>query len=841
MSRIPQPSSRGNNLKVDPPSRGTPIRSRVNSSVGTKTPRTPRTPGTPVSPGPATKTASGNGLVAPSSRARTISKPASPVKATNPRSPTPGKSVTPKRVASPTKRAESLQKEASGSSKPQLSIREQIALKRAEVKKAQRSVAASPSETLEDAVPDAPPPVEEDILGRLSLRETIERARSTGSLNIVARSLPCIPSALFEIHLGLTPAPLKSVPEEPPLPLALPRKGKPADQEPAWFEGQDLQVLKAFNNDIIEIQPELSLFGSLKVLDIHANKIAELPLSVCDLMTLSTLDVSHNCLTQLPPDLFSLPELTVLNVSHNSLTSLHFNEPFATGYKPAQRPDNDSVLICDIPRSTVPLPRLVTLDASHNKITAGNIDLPLPSTLIKADFSSNPVGSDQACKDLLASAARLNKLKEFHFELAEIGDEVFVDNVFPAGSFPSLQLFDLRETRASQEAVRNSLAHLEKDLSFDFVSEDPPPGVIRVLVGKQIIREAWEIEAERRQKARTAHLAKPAEDEEARTPGSKPAPKPEIVKEHWEFEAENGLLTEGGRRRARAKELEEKEKERRAQEEKDKHVPPGGFALDKSKYYDDRTHALTLPPSAAPTHARAFSMAAPGLGSASSEDLKVPTATLPLSVIAAQSFAPTLRSLTLTSRRKDRVVTLPAWAPDTALLPVLEELELEGCNIGDTIPVARHDPTSQAPTSPGASEPVLPLLTRLFPSLRVLNLTYNLLTSAALTTPVLTSLILADNGRPGLRVLCLRGNRITDLEGFQGLSELFRGHREVPEWKLDELDLRDNEISRLPPEMGLLPLDVFLVEGNTFRAPQRRVWEREGTKGLLAWLRGRIE
>ena len=26
-----------------------------------------------------------------------------------------------------------------------------------------------------------------------------------------------------------------------------------------------------------------------------------------------------------------------------------------------------------------------------------------------------------------------------------------------------------------------------------------------------------------------------------------------------------------------------------------------------------------------------------------------------------------------------------------------------------------------------------------------------------------------------------------------------------------------------------------------FRVPPRRVWEREGTKGLLSWLRGRIE
>jgi len=55
------------------------------------------------------------------------------------------------------------------------------------------------------------------------------------------------------------------------------------------------------------------------------------------------------------------------------------------------------------------------------------------------------------------------------------------------------------------------------------------------------------------------------------------------------------------------------------------------------------------------------------------------------------------------------------------------------------------------------------------------------------------------------------------------------------------LDLRDNEIGKLPAELGLLPLDVLLVDGNTFRIPPRRIWEREGTKGLLSWLRGRID
>jgi hypothetical protein len=64
-----------------------------------------------------------------------------------------------------------------------LSIKEVIALKRAEVKKGQSKAGngsldscASP----EDTLPNAPSQQEDDILGRLSVRETIEKARNTG-------------------------------------------------------------------------------------------------------------------------------------------------------------------------------------------------------------------------------------------------------------------------------------------------------------------------------------------------------------------------------------------------------------------------------------------------------------------------------------------------------------------------------------------------------------------------------------------------------------------------------------------------------------------------------------
>jgi hypothetical protein len=68
----------------------------------------------------------------------------------------------------------------------------------------------------------------------------------------------------------MTPDSLKSVPNEPVLPPAEPSTGRRGrnQEKTAWFEAQDLTVLKAWNNEIEEIQHEISLFGSLKTVDV---------------------------------------------------------------------------------------------------------------------------------------------------------------------------------------------------------------------------------------------------------------------------------------------------------------------------------------------------------------------------------------------------------------------------------------------------------------------------------------------------------------------------------------------------------------------------------------------
>jgi len=94
-----------------------------------------------------------------------------------------------------------------------------------------------------------------------------------GNLNLGTRALTQIPTYLFQCHLDVTPAPLTRSPPEVAEPEPPRKTGKPA---PAFWETADLLVLKVWNNNIVEIQPEISMFGSLKTID-----VSKLPLLLC--------------------------------------------------------------------------------------------------------------------------------------------------------------------------------------------------------------------------------------------------------------------------------------------------------------------------------------------------------------------------------------------------------------------------------------------------------------------------------------------------------------------------------------------------------------------------------
>lgn len=683
------------------------------------------------------------------------------------------------------------------------------------------------------------------------------------------------------------------------------------------------------------------------LVQLRNNQLEGLPDSFADLTALSSLDLSHNHLKSLPHNFWALPSLAILNLSHNSLSALPFNSPFEEGTNPLDRTSDPrgEWYSETITRATKPLPKLTSLDVSHNIIPASAIPHDVnhyPALLNKLDLSFNPLGN---CIPVFRALSKLVTLQELKFEHAAIADDsfpvsLFTDDETTSSStrrFPLLTTLDLGETHASRPVIESVFLppFIKQTLDFDVTSDPPKDGTIRIVVGRRIVKEAWEIEAERRAKIKAErHLAALKAEEDAvssldgfrssspsksrthsrtfsssqrkvtdrqrppvikeeweieadkklNTEGAKRraraaaamadlgalssasgssnrsksptksatttkiTAKPTVQKEAWEIEAEQGLLTAGGRRRARALAAMQATASPLSPSESSRSPlstpatspsPPHSMSvLSNPKYYDTNSRTLTLPSSVAVTaHGRSYSLVSKaqplsrslsalpssnsGAGNGNADlALAVPTPTLPLYAILSQAFSHTLRTLILSNRKMDTSFALPLDG-EGPFLPCLEELGLEGCNLGEDVAVSRIQEGSDGAKGgekEKTKEKLLKIIPRLFPSLRSLDLSYNSLTSAAFTKDTLSALILASDStkskKEGLRHLRLRGNRLTDLDAFQEMAVGFKGFRENKEWKLEELDLRDNEIGRLGYELGLLPLEVFLVDGN---------------------------
>jgi Leucine-rich repeat (LRR) protein len=553
------------------------------------------------------------------------------------------------------------------------------------------------------------------------------------------------------------------------------------------------------------------------------NRLTSLPDGFADLTSLINLDLSHNALTSLPSHFFSLPSLSLLDLSHNSLTALPFRMPFdpATTVPAPSRRSSGFLSPPEIVRATRPLPRLTSLDASHNKIISSAIHHDsLPQDLKTFSLMYNPL-SDVA--DLLTSLSTLTQLVVLRLSGCDIDDTSFPTTLFSSANrptFPKLVVLDLEETRATQATVSSALSVLIQRIDFEASVTDErtvSTGTLAVAVGKHIVREAWEVEADRfvqrlRERRSAANLKDtPVSESPPPPPPPPPLPQP-IQKEQWEIDAEQGLLSEGAQRRARAEAAAQ-----RAAEDSGAVIGPTATTSAShttpvlGRYWDSHTLTLTLPPSTG----RSVRHGA----CASGEEESLPRVTLPLPLIITQPFADTLRTLELRGRRAEPGIVLPTSGDGSQhLLPRLETLNLEGCALSDVVPGAEL-------ADAGGT---LGVLARLFPSLRNLELAYNNFTGAALGSGVLEQLLFVGGGdnsrRVGLRRLVLCGNKIEELHGLRELARIvFGAGADVAntkavdlrgKWTLEELDVRQNSIAVLPSELGLLPLDSFLVDGN---------------------------
>ena len=446
----------------------------------------------------------------------------------------------------------------------------------------------------------------------------------------------------------------------------------------------------------------------------------------------------------------------------------------------------------NVRRATEPFPALKTLKANHNQIRALDVGSgDLPRNLVEVDFSSNDLGNSAALFGALAALPSLQMLWMASCNLEPTS--------FPPASrsnFPKLRLLDVSENPGLKEQV---VADAIKDREIEIgATENLLDGGAKVIIGKKgPMKEAWEIEAERRVRRRPQSGPEPETE-----PVSGPLPvltkkvaKPALVtaqaarvKEAWELEAEQGLMTEGGRRRARAlAAAAEAEATSPTAAHGQTPISSGRTATLLTSFFDGPHSTLILPQSQPRSHNRNFSSAVLPRA-ANPAELLVPSPVLPLVAIMEQPFVNSIRTLVLTGRRMDSSFSLPSTGQGHSCLPNLDELRLDNCNLGNSVQT-----TSDG--GPSSKEPLIELIGNLFPSLGTLDLSYNALTSLTGIVPLFTS----DEGakRKGLKVLRARGNRIDSLETLEELAGAWRSGSGIQGWRGEEIDLRDNELIKV--------------------------------------------
>lgn len=196
-----------------------------------------------------------------------------------------------------------------------------------------------------------------------------------------------------------------------------------------------------------------------------------------------------------------------------------------------------------------------------------------------------------------------------------------------------------------------------------------------------------------------------------------------------------------------------------------------------------------------------------------------------------------LKSLTELDLSKNHLKTLPSALGDLRSLQKLNLDQNQLSSLPDSIGQLKHVRVLEL--SNNQLKEVPPSLCHMT-SLEQLFLRQNQLRGVPLPPNSLKELYLADNQvceleveqlspLSSLSVLELRGNKITLLTDHALPSTLSR------------LDLTNNDISTLPPSLGLLPnLKVLLLDGNPLRGLRRELLTR-GTEELLKYLRGRIK
>jgi Leucine-rich repeat (LRR) protein len=606
----------------------------------------------------------------------------------------------------------------------------------------------------------------------------------------------------------------------------------------------------------------MGYLNNLTSLNLASNRLSTFPLQILALRHLRDVDLSSNALTSLwsPKWRVELEELmkpadaSPSASPESKLSPQHpgFWASFPSVQKQAALVDGAEEMLL---KSMAPLNALTTLVLADNAFDDQAFTAPgfeFPPRLISLDLSSCGLTDVSLPISVLSTLPRLVRLN--------LSSNVLSDS-FPLSPSPSSPLFPALKSIDLSNNAFDSLLNLESTLEgtgkkIDWIGL---PKVISNLVRAASVIRLQSGEKERRETVECKVGENLLREEQGRRRGLFPpnpsTPQPVRVvearvttmvdvpaavevmvqeeaggeKEAWELEAASGLLTEGGRRRARA------EAARRTRETPT--ATPVRTVVEVMESLKLEDGEDSTPPSPSPT-ARlppppycADKVAEVKLEEQAVEELEVEeegedaSEEDPAVVLVSSAFDPTTRVLDLSRRKLDAILVPTTGTPPSRLSPStlnlshnvfttlplstlsawswisLSTLDLSHNSISALSLLSLPSPlpslhslnlSSNALPSTLDSTPLLSSLHTLFPSLSILELSYNQLS----TVEGISSLLFG-----GIEKLNLRGNQIETIEELVDVAKTCDGKPVVEGWKCIELDLQDNSIGRVSPSL----------------------------------------
>ncbi|PVU90971.1 hypothetical protein BB561_004629 [Smittium simulii] len=139
--------------------------------------------------------------------------------------------------------------------------------------------------------------------------QTLKLARKTGKLNLSNKSLIEIPEDIYNLYeMGKSSIDMEIT-----------------ESQEKWWEYEDLTRLNLADNLITIIKPKISTFSSLRFLDLRNNKLEQLPQSFSELSELQFLSLAGNNFKELPVCLLLLHNISELQLQRNYIESIPDN------------------------------------------------------------------------------------------------------------------------------------------------------------------------------------------------------------------------------------------------------------------------------------------------------------------------------------------------------------------------------------------------------------------------------------------------------------------------------------------------------------------------------------